>query len=321
MEITVNAALRRWKTTFFTMEKLTIVYALVSGLIVVGLWRQLDDPMRQILARIIIVGIIIVLSFSDKLFRNKKFSGFIRVCFQLSLLSYWYPDTYELNKFFPNLDSLFASLEQSVFGFQPALDFAPRFPSLWISEAFHLGYFSYYPIICLVTSYCYFFRPNDFKRFSMLLLGSFFVYYLIYIFLPVAGPQFYFYAIGMKNVQAANFPAIGDYFRYHRELLPNFHQTDGFFYRLVEMSQKAGERPTAAFPSSHVGISTVLTLWLLRNNLKWGFLLIPFYVLLCGATVYIQAHYAIDVLAGWITGFLFFGLFYILPLKKAKINS
>ncbi|NDV67281.1 hypothetical protein D0T60_18910, partial [Bacteroides sp. 224] len=30
----------------------------------------------------------------------------------------------------------------------------------------------------------------------------------------------------------------------------------GFFYNLVKTSQQVGERPTAAFPSSHVGAGT-----------------------------------------------------------------
>lgn len=305
----MNNVSLQWKTRFFTMEKLTMAYAFVSGLIVLVLWRQLDHPAQHIFSRLVIVGITAALSFSPGLLRNKKLAGFIRISFQLSLLSFWYPETYEFNKFFPNLDHLFARLDQAIFGFQPALVFAERFPSLWVSEAFNLGYFSYYPLITVVTLYCYFFRQEEFNRFSRILLGSFFAYYLIYIFVPVAGPQFYFYAIGIKSALGASFPAIGDYFRFHRELMsaPNF--TAGFFHRLVELAQKAGERPTAAFPSSHVGISTILIMWSLRKNMKMGLILTPFYLLLCGATVYIQAHYAVDVFAGWMTGLLFFWFF------------
>ena len=36
------------------------------------------------------------------------------------------------------------------------------------------------------------------------------------------------------------------------------------------------------------------------------FVLLPFYVLLCFSTVYIQAHYAIDALAGLVTGAIFY---------------
>ena len=62
-----------------------------------------------------------------------------------------------------------------------------------------------------------------------------------------------------------------------------------------------GERPTAAFPSSHVGISTIVMIMAYRVNKKLCYFLASFYVLLCCATVYIQAHYLVDVIAGWIS--------------------
>ena len=34
--------------------------------------------------------------------------------------------------------------------------------------------------------------------------------------------------------------------------------------------------------------------------------MLPFYILLCLATVYIQAHYAIDAIAGFITALIFY---------------
>ena len=71
------------------------------------------------------------------------------------------------------------------------------------------------------------------------------------------------------------------------------------FYSLVEGSQQVGERPTAAFPSSHVGISTILMIMAWRGSKKLFACLIPFYMLLCGATVYIQAHYVIDAIVGF----------------------
>ena len=76
---------------------------------------------------------------------------------------------------------------------------------------------------------------------------------------------------------------------------------------MVVDAHAAGERPTAAFPSSHVGVSTVLMLlaWQTRNRrLFW--ILMFFYVVLCLSTVYIYAHYAIDVIAGWISALLLF---------------
>jgi len=90
--------------------------------------------------------------------------------------------------------------------------------------------------------------------------------------------------------------------------MPNPDAIDGFFFRLVEAAQASGERPTAAFPSSHVGMSTILMILAGKANrrLMWG--MFPFYLLLCGATVYIQAHYLIDSIAGFFSAFLIYWL-------------
>ena len=96
---------------------------------------------------------------------------------------------------------------------------------------------------------------------------------------------------------------MGDYFNSHQACLPSPGDVHGIFYNLVEDAKAAGERPTAAFPSSHVGVSTICMLLAWRSgNRKLLFTLLPFYVFLCMATVYIQAHYAIDAIAGLITG-------------------
>ena len=80
------------------------------------------------------------------------------------------------------------------------------------------------------------------------------------------------------------------------------------FYQLVEASQEVGERPTAAFPSSHVGISTIVMIMAWRVNKKLAYVLAPFYILLCCATVYIQAHYLIDAIVGFVSAFFVYQL-------------
>lgn len=68
-----------------------------------------------------------------------------------------------------------------------------------------------------------------------------------------------------------------------------------FSVDLVESVQKFGERPTAAFPSSHVGISTLILLLLIRGRHYSAFTItFPLYLILVFATIYIQAHYVVD---------------------------
>ncbi|MBQ8046570.1 MAG: phosphatase PAP2 family protein [Prevotella sp.] len=238
-----------------------------------------------------------------------RFTMALRVFIQLAMLGWWYPDTYELNRSLNNLDHLFAQAEQWIFGCQPSLEFSARMPWPVLSELLDVGYVSYYPMMVAVMLLFFFYRYEEFARCSFVVLTSFFLYYVIFDLLPVAGPTFYFQAIGLENAMQGHFPAIGNYFDTHRECmqLPGF--SDGIGYWMVEIAHLAGERPTAAFPSSHVGVATVCMLLSVHGRARKLFtVLLPFYVLLCFATVYIQAHYAVDAIAGLITGTLFYFL-------------
>ncbi len=130
----------------------------------------------------------------------------------LLLLSWWYPDTYELNRIFPNLDHLFAGYEQSLFGFQPALTFCQTFSHPIFSELMAMGYVSYYLLFVGIVFFYFFCRYEHFERTAFIVVGSFFLFYLIFDFLPVAGPQFYFKAVGVDQIAQGIFPNIGDYF-------------------------------------------------------------------------------------------------------------
>jgi membrane-associated phospholipid phosphatase len=284
----------------FAVERISLIYNAITTLLIVVLFSRMDHPVTMLIER---VGIVI-LTFALMFLYQKypcRLSAFVRMVVQMSFLAYWYPDTFEFNRLFPNLDCFFASAEQWLFNCQPSVEFSKLCPDIWFSEPFNMGYFAYYPLIAIVAIYYFVFKFEWFEKASFVIVTSFFLYYLIYIFVPVAGPQFYFPAIGMDNVEACNFLSIGDYFNHNAILLPGPNFEQGLFFDLVEASQEVGERPTAAFPSSHVGISTILMIMAWRVNKKLCYGLTPFYVLLCCATVYIQAHYLIDVFAGWIS--------------------
>ena len=295
----------------FAVESISLIYNAITTLLIVCLYSQMDHPDRMLLERVGIVAITFALIWGYRKYPC-RLSAFVRMVVQMSFLAYWYPDTFEFNRLFPNLDHVFCRAEQSVFGFQPALTFASPFSWAPISELMSMGYAAYYPMIGLEAFYYFFARYKEFERASFVLLASFFIYYIVFIFVPVAGPTFYFKAVGLEHIANGFFPAVGTYFNTHQECLPTPGYVDGFFYDLVEQAKAAGERPTAAFPSSHVGVSTVC-MWLAYHsgNRRLLLFLAPFYFFLCLATVYIQAHYAIDAIAGLITGTaLYFALMY-----------
>lgn len=284
------------------IEWLSIAYSILTIFFMALLWQRMDHPWTMLAERgYIFLGTILIWKIYNRY--PLKIMTFVRITVQMSLLGYWYPDTYEFNRVLPNLDHIVAHWDSILFNCQPALEFSRLCPWSWFSEAVNLGYFSYYPMIVITMVFFFFCRNKEYGRASFTVMCSFFIYYLIYIGVPVAGPQFYFMPVQPEMIVNGSFPLLEDHFNFHTDMLPAPGDANGFFYNLIKQVQEAGERPTAAFPSSHVGITLILLYLIYPQSRKLFFCLLPFAVLLTLATVYIQAHYLVDVIAGAVTSY------------------
>lgn len=302
------------KKGLLAVEWIAIGYLLLTLLMMAVLWDKLVSPEQMIKGRITFV-LVTLAAWGVYWLKPCRLTMFLRIAVQMVFLSWWYPDTYELNRTLPNLDHVFAGCEQAVFDCQPALLFAQKAPWGWFSELMCMGYISYFPMMTILLIYYFFYRYNEFLKAAFVLLGAFFIFYVIFIFLPVTGPQFYYLAVGPEKIAAGVFPNLGDWFLTHSERMAAPGWTDGFFYHILEMAHNAGERPTAAFPSSHVGITTVVMLLAHHAHCRKLVLgMLPFYILMCLSTVYILAHYAIDALTGLFTGVVLY--FVLIRLSK-----
>ena len=180
-----------------------------------------------------------------------------------------------------SFDSVLAGLEESVFGFQPALEFSQALSHLpAVNELFFFGYFSYYLI--LTTSFWILFllgRDEAVKRAVFITITSFAFLYVWYVVFPVKGPKYFF------------------------ESLNRIWYSEFEGYLFVPLMRAVFERVPlagAAFPSSHVAIGLIAVL-LLRPHMPRLFrLYFVLFVLLCFSTIYIYAHYVVDIVAGLI---------------------
>ncbi len=315
-----------WLFKWFRLEKkprkglmafewVVMGYLFITLTLVVLLNDQLPHADSMLWGRVKILAITIAMWAVYRMIPC-PFTRFTRVVTQMALLSWWYPDLFEINRIFPNLDHLFASWEQAVFGCQPALLFSKTFSHPIFSELMCMGYWSYYPLMAILCLAIFLTQPKYFERAVFIIMGTFFIHYVIFIFLPVSGPQFYYEAVGTDKIAQGIFPNLHDYFNHHQDRMVCPGYKDGFFYALVESAHQAGERPVAAFPSSHVSVTTVVMLaaWYFKQRkLFWAML--PFAILLFFSTVYIFAHYAIDTFAGLLSGLLSWCLLYF-PSRK-----
>lgn len=312
---------RKPKKGLLAVEWVVMGYLLLTVLVILFTFTKAMNPEAMLWGRFRIVMLTLAVWLVYRLIPC-RFTLLCRITVQMLLLSWWYPDTYELNRLFPNLDHHFAAYEQWLCGCQPALLFSQAISHHVFSELMHLGYASYFPLIALVSLFYFFFRYKEFDRAVFIILTSFFIYYVIFIFLPVTGPQYYYLAAGLDNIAQGIFPNVHDYFATHDQPLPMPGYSDGYFYQCVASAHATGERPTAAFPSSHVGITTILMIlaWRSRSRpLFWG--ITPLYILMCLATVYIQAHYVVDVIGGWVSAVVIYAVLQFLYGKICAIKK
>ena len=103
------------------IEWLAITYSILTTLAMFVLWPDMDHP-RDMLADRLYIFLGTILLWRIYLFWPRRLMTFIRITAQMALLSYWYPDTYEFNRTFPNLDHIFARWDAVLFSCQPSLE-------------------------------------------------------------------------------------------------------------------------------------------------------------------------------------------------------
>ncbi|HKH83036.1 MAG TPA: phosphatase PAP2 family protein [Gemmatimonadales bacterium] len=170
--------------------------------------------------------------------------------------------------------------EMLLFGRQVSQDLWQAVPSRFWSTLFHSSYLSYYLIISAPA--LYFAWKGDLqavRRFVLVVIATFVVCYLAFIFFPVAGP----------------------YYAFPR---PDAWFTSNIAARMTYEALATGSSYGAAFPSSHVAAALAATLAAARSSPRLGVILLIPTLLLTVGVVYCQMHYGVDALSGLGVGLL-----------------
>lgn len=175
-------------------------------------------------------------------------------------------------------DATVQGWELAIFGTQLSTEWWRAMPSRFWSAVLHAAYLSYYLIV--VAPAFYFAWRRDLvalRHFILVVMTTFVVCYLVFIFFPVAGP-------------------------YYVLPRPDAWFLDNVFARAVYDTLATGSSYGTAFPSSHVAAAVAATLSAGRGSRALGWTLAVPTVLLTVAVVYCQMHYGVDAIAGLLTG-------------------
>lgn len=306
---------------FNPAEKLTLYYIIISTFVAFYICIKFGTGASLIGIRLLISAGIFFLAYLGNS-RKKSSINVIRYLFIASLFIYWYTETFYLNRYFENFDHLLARTDFLIFGFQPSLMFAQVYPQHWFSELMNFGYISFFPLLIFTCLYFYHTDRKYAEFFFFTTVLTFFLFYLLFLLIPASGPQYYFQLIDNKQISAGIYPSIVDYFS-NNYICLRHTSPSGIFQSCLDFIRGHAERPTGAFPSSHIGNSTLVIIMLLaKREYKLALILSPVYVLLVFSTVYLGAHYVIDVIAGFISAFTFFGLsLYLYPLFSGRNHT
>ena len=167
--------------------------------------------------------------------------------------------------------------EQALFGGQPAREWAARWPGTALSEILHGAYLSYYAIIFVIPVVLQLRgRAGELSDAVFVLMLTFVVCFVWYLFFPVAGPRY--------SGPAAASPSAGP--------------LRALTIWLLEARSSRG----TAFPSSHVAVSVTQCILAVRYfGARGAWLILPTMLLAAGA-VYGGFHYAVDIVAGAAVG-------------------
>ena len=175
-------------------------------------------------------------------------------------------------------DALVQGWEAAIFGGQPSRDWWRSAPSAIWSFVLHGAYLGYYLILTVPAVLLAVRRDLPaLRRFMLMVMTTFVVCYIFFIFAPVAGPYYVF-------------PR------------PEGPFVDNLMARLVYGALEGGSSYGAAFPSSHVAATAAAVIASWRASRRMGMALVVPALLLVVSVVYCQMHYAVDAMAGLLIG-------------------
>jgi hypothetical protein len=183
-------------------------------------------------------------------------------------------------------DARIVAFDERLFGSQVSPAFQARLPSRALGEIFSFAYFAYYffmPVVFFVALFTRGYRAAERAVFDA--SACFFSCYTFFWLFPTVAPHFWFP------------PGTGP------QLYPGY----AFNHALFFLTSR-GEVPSGAFPSSHMAVAVLLTLWARRELPRLYPFMLATTVVMGPAVVYLRAHYLVDVPAGILVGVLFWRL-------------
>lgn len=287
--------LRYGHSQFRLMDINVLVYFGLVGLLLIFFHKSVEYwPIFVLIHAIIVLLVLEIIRLGEK-YPQKEILWFFRTMYPLPLFLFgWEELAFITQMFFSNywMTDLIIRWDKMIFGVDPTV-WVQKLYQPWLNELMHFNYLAYYSFFLLIPFLLYF-RGKKQETFAVMsiLTFTYFSNFFLFYFMPTLDP------LNVPMLQA----------QYVKE------QVGYFFAPLNQFVQAEGGIPVAAFPSSHVAGALVWVLTAIRYNRKVGYALLPLAVGIGFSVVYIQLHFALDPIFGYIWGAICF----IVALKLLK---
>jgi membrane-associated phospholipid phosphatase len=214
--------------------------------------------------------------------RAARVVGFVRTYYPQAFIALFFTEAILLSSQAfggASHDALFEAADQALFGFQPAREFSRALGSPpWLNEIMFGSYFAYFAFMVLSVWIPYLKGDRaEGERQIFVVAALMTLVCTWYVFFRVEGPKYW-----LPDLREAWYDGIGG----------------GVFVGLFQRSLAKATLSGAAFPSTHVILTTTTLALAYRNDRRFFLVYLPFAVLILLSTVYIYAHWATDVVGG-----------------------
>jgi membrane-associated phospholipid phosphatase len=256
-------------------DVLAIAYLLLTVPLLLA--HPVDRPRGFVLAFLHVAAVVLIYAGRAGGLHRRPLGRFLLDFYPVALFAAFYSEVGFLNQaIFTNVffDEPIIRWEERLFGNQPSRDWRVQVPGRGLGEYLHAGYVSYYFLVPVLALFLWFRRqPIEYEKALGCISLVFYLCFICFILLPVAGPYYNF---------AQSPPETVGY------VLPHF----------TRWLLNSGSSVGAAFPSSHVAVSVTAWIMAMRYYRKLAVVYLFLVPALAMGAVYLGFHYLIDALAG-----------------------
>jgi len=272
---------------FTIIDKMFLFYSIFCIFWIIRGHNLIDGYVILLSIYIIVIAFVVLITLLFH-FTKSPVIEFIRDWYSIFMVGLLFSTTTKIDLivFREYLDPVFQYYDQLIFGYQPAIIWGTFYDFFVIQEFFHFSYFTFYIILFGIPIYIYIHKEKS--EFTRTIFNIVFVYifcYFMYIIFPV---------IGGRALRGA------------LELTQAYRH--GLFTHIMAFLYNMSDHWGGSFPSSHVSVAFAITLLSFRYFKRFAWLLLINTICLSIATVFCHYHYFVAILAGYVYGFIMFGV-------------